>query len=349
MRRLELAATLLFVSCLALVPPGQAQVICPPRLPHCAPPPYLVPASPVWATFNAVAGGNYPGGSQEFTVFIVNSDSPPLGNTTVQSEVLTTPFQNVTLTGLPVELARGQSLSSNVTVQIPRNFDRNNFTAYVLIHVSVANSTLASAPTELTGTAQVFMLGSPIGAPSSTTSASQQSTHLSGPQPVWATLNALAYGNYPGGNEQFTAFVANSNSPALGNVSLINETLTAPALPPPNNSNGATGLPVLLSPGQAIASSIYLPIPSDFASGSFVATLVVNLQIDNATGFFSKQLTLTTSVVTMNLPGVITTSNITTTTHSSVSSGPIYLGVASVGVVVIVIVVALLARRRSHP
>ena len=113
----------------------------------------------------------------------------------------------------------------------------------------------------------------------------------SGPQPVWATLNALGYGNYPGGNEEFTVYVVNTDSPPLGNVSLINETLAAPALPPAYNTGYAIGLPVQLATGQAILSTIHLEIPTNFTQSNFTATVVINMQIANGTSFFSKQLT----------------------------------------------------------
>lgn len=177
------------------------------------------------------------------------------------------------------------------------------------------------------------------------------------PQPVWATLNARGYGNYPGGNEQFTVFVVNSDSPPLGNVSLINETLTAPALPPPYNTGSAIGLPVQLATGQAILSTIYLEIPTSFTQSNFTATLVINLQIANGTNFLSRQLIESTTVVMLSLPGTVTSATSTesvasssqaTTESSGVSSGLFYAGVG-VPSVVAIILLALLARGRGHP
>jgi hypothetical protein len=182
-------------------------------------------------------------------------------------------------------------------------------------------------------------------------------TSPSGSQYVWATLNALGYGNYPGGNEEFTVFVVNSDSPPLGNMSLLNETLTAPALPPSSNTGSAIGLPVQLSSGQAILSTIYLPIPSNSTQSSFTATVVINIQIANGTSFFSKQLTESTTVVMLSLPGTATSSSSTTSTASSsqsttqssgVSSGLFYAGVG-VPSVVAIILLALLARGRGRP
>ena len=182
-------------------------------------------------------------------------------------------------------------------------------------------------------------------------------TYPSGSQYVWATLNALGYGNYPGGNEEFTVFVVNSDSPPLGNMSLFNETLTAPALPSPYNTGNAIGLPVQLSTGQAILSTIYLAIPSNFTQSSFTATVAIDLQIANGTGFFSKQLTESTTVEMLGLPGTTTSVGSTTseastsqatTQGSGVSSGLFYAGVG-VPSVVVIILLALLLRGRGRP
>jgi hypothetical protein len=176
-----------------------------------------------------------------------------------------------------------------------------------------------------------------------------------GSQSVWATLNALGYGNYPGGNEEFTVFVVNSDSPPLGNVSLYNETLTAPALPPSQNTGYAIGLPVQLSTGQAILSTIYLPIPANFTQSSFTATVAIDIQVANGTSFFSRQLTESTTVVMLNLPGTVTSATSTassvsnsqtTTVSSGVSSGLFYAGVG-VPTVVAVVLLALLVRARA--
>jgi hypothetical protein len=188
MRRLEAGVlTLLAISCLAAVPAAQAiplpaQGGCPPAAVHCAAPPYAVPAAPVWATLNALGYGNYPGGNEQFTVFFVNSDSPPLGNATLLSETLTTPFQNASVSGLPVQLAPGQTMLSNIYLQIPRDFSQNNFTARITINFHLANA-IGSTPRVLTGTALVLVLGPPIGqvaSTSSTTTSTQQTTTKSG-------------------------------------------------------------------------------------------------------------------------------------------------------------------------
>jgi hypothetical protein len=187
MRRLEAGViTLLTLSCLAFVPAGQAiplpaQGGCPPAVIHCQAPPYAVPAAPVWATLNALGYGNYPGGNEEFAVLFVNSDSPPLGNVTLLNETLTAPFQNASVSGLPVQLAPGQTMLSNVYLQIPSDFSQSNFTASITIDFHIANAT-AATPSVLTGTAHVFMLGPPIGQVTSTssTTSTQQTTTQSG-------------------------------------------------------------------------------------------------------------------------------------------------------------------------
>jgi hypothetical protein len=187
MPRLEaVVLTLLVLSCLAAVPAGQAMPLpaeggCLPGVIHCMAPPYAVPAAPVWATLNALGYGNYPGGNEEFAVFFVNSDSPPLGNVTLVSETLTSPFQNSSVSGLPVELAPGQTMLSNIYLQIPSDFSQNNFTASITIDFHIANAT-PSIPSVLTGTAHVFMLGPPIGQVTSTssTTSTQQTTTQSG-------------------------------------------------------------------------------------------------------------------------------------------------------------------------
>jgi hypothetical protein len=180
---------LLVLSFLAAAPAGQAiplpaQGGCAPRAVHCIPPPYAVPAAPVWATLNAPAQANYPGGDEQLTVFFLNSDSPPLGNVTLLSETLRAPFQNATVSGLPVDLAPGQALISNITLQIPSDFSQSNFTASITIDFHIANAT-ASIPTTLVGNAQVFVLGPPVQvASTSSTTSTQQTTTQSGTFPT---------------------------------------------------------------------------------------------------------------------------------------------------------------------
>ncbi len=353
MQRHEAAAIVLVLSCLAALPAAPVEGACNPGVVHCLPPPYSVGAAPIWAILTPVAGGNYPGGNQVFNVFVVNSDSPPKGNITLLTETLTTPIQNFTVSGLPVQLAPGQSLSQNITLQIPRDFAQSNFTVGLAMHFSIANSTPAD-PTTLTTSAKVYMLGGPLGEVPSTSSTAASP---SGPEPVWLTLYALGYGNYPGGNEEFNVFVANSDAASLANVSLINETVTAPSLPSGYNSGSAIGLPVLLTTGQAILSTIYLPIPNNFTQSSFKATVVVNLEVSNGTGFYTQQLTKSTSVVMLGLPGTTsppssTTSGVSgsqTTTPSNGGSSSLFYAGVGIAVVIVVIGVTMMVRRRGSP
>lgn len=353
MQRLRVAFIAFAISCLAALPAAPVQGACAPNVVHCMPPPYSVGAAPIWATLTPVAGGNYPGGNQVFNVFVVNSDSPPLGNITLNTETVTTPVQNVTVSGLPVSLNPGQSLSQNITMQIPRDFAANNFTASLDIHFKIANATPAD-PTTLTTSTKVYILGGPLG---SVPSISTSSGAPTGPQPVWLIMNALAYGNYPGGNEEFNVFVANSDVPHFANVSLINETVTAPSLPSGFNSGSALGLPVLLATGQAILSTVHLPIPSSFTQGSFTATAVINVEISNSTGIYPVQMTKSTTVLMLGLPGTNTSPPSSTTGSSSSqssstgnggSSSLFYAGVG-VAVVIVVIGVAMMVRRRGSP
>jgi hypothetical protein len=153
---------------------------------------------------------------------------------------------------------------------------------------------------------------------------------FSGPgNPVWATLNAATQGNYPGGNETFYVFVVNSDQPPNGNVTLINETLTAPALPPEyqtqvdsvslfdEGTNSSIGLPIDLSPGEAIRNAMTLEIPSNFMQDNFTAHLVVNVAVWNGTT--STYLRLTSSTV-VNLHGLPSTGSQTTTSSSTTQS-----------------------------
>jgi hypothetical protein len=178
------------------------------------------------------------------------------------------------------------------------------------------------------------------------------------PQPVWVSVNASPQGNYPGGNEIFNIFVVNSEQPPNGNVTLFNETLTAPALPPDQQTNTAIGIPIMLSPGQAILNTIALPIPSDFNQSSFTANLVVFLFIGNGTSNPLK-LTVSTPVVLLGLERSTTqttsssTSQTTQTTQTATQSGTVSTTLLAAGValpsIVVVILLILLVRGRGVP
>jgi hypothetical protein len=181
----------------------------------------------------------------------------------------------------------------------------------------------------------------------------------SGPgNPVWATLNAATQGNYPGGNETFYVFVVNSDQPPDGNVTLINETLTAPALPPEYQANSSMGLPIDLSPGEAISNAMTLEIPSNFTQDNFTADLVVNVAVWNGTVSISLKLTSSTVVTLHGLPDTgtqTTTSSSTTqstqTSQTTTQSGTVSSSLFAAGVAIPTIVaftlLALLVRGRS--
>ena len=178
-------------------------------------------------------------------------------------------------------------------------------------------------------------------------------------EPVWATLNAIPQGNYPGGNMEFDVFVVNSDKPPAANVTLLNETLTAPALPPGSNTNTGIGLPIQLAPGQAILNTIHLEIPSNFTQSNFTANLVAYVQLNNGTKNISLQLTGTSKVFLLGLPGTGTQTSTssqstssqetqTTTQTGAVSTTLFAVGVAIPSIVVIALLV-LLVRNRGSP
>lgn len=180
----------------------------------------------------------------------------------------------------------------------------------------------------------------------------------SGPgNPVWATLNAATQGNYPGGNETFYVFVVNSDQPPDGNVTLINETLTAPALPPEYQTNSSIGLPIDLSPDEAITNVLTLEIPSNFAQDNFTVDLMVNVAVWNGTTNIFLRLTSSTVVTLHGLPGTgtqtITSSSPTqstqtsqTTTQTGTVSSSLFAAGVAIPTIVAVILLALLVRGR---
>jgi len=179
-------------------------------------------------------------------------------------------------------------------------------------------------------------------------------------QPIWAVVNALPQGNYPGGNEIFDIFVVNSEQPPNGNVTLVNETLTAPALPPESQTNSAIGIPIMLSPGQAILNTIALPIPSDFTQSNFTANLVAYVFYWNGTTNIPLKLTATAQVFMLSLPGSTSqtttsssASQTTQTTQTATQSGTVSTTLFAAGValpsIVVVILLILLVRGRGPP
>lgn len=172
-------------------------------------------------------------------------------------------------------------------------------------------------------------------------------------EPVWATLNAATSNNYPGGNESFDVFVINSDVPPNGNVTLYNETITSTALPPSFNASTAKGLPLQLSPGQAITSTIALPIPSDFNRSSFTANLVVNVAYWNGTTDIHVKLTGSTLVYVLGAPLVGTSTTTSQTSQTTMQSGTVSTGLFAAGVaipsLIAVILIVLLVRRNAGP
>jgi hypothetical protein len=133
-------------------------------------------------------------------------------------------------------------------------------------------------------------------------------------EPVWAALNGIPQGNYPGGNMEFDVTVVNSDQPPDVNFTLINETITAPAFPADSQSNTAIGIPIDLAPGQLIVNTIYLPVPGDFSQANFTVNLVGYGALWNGTASVYLKLTASTVVTLLGLP--ITGTGTTTTTGS---------------------------------
>jgi hypothetical protein len=165
-------------------------------------------------------------------------------------------------------------------------------------------------------------------------------------EPVWVTLNALPQGNYPGGNEIFDVAVVNSGQPAAGNVTLFNETVGSPQLPPSSsNPNHAIGLPVTLTSGQLIVNTIAMEIPSNFTQNNFTAILATYVSYWNGTLNVPLKLTGNLVVHMLSLP---LTGTQTTATSGAVSSSLFALGVGIPSIVVVILLV-LLARGKGGP
>jgi hypothetical protein len=162
------------------------------------------------------------------------------------------------------------------------------------------------------------------------------------PPPAWVTVNSTASGNYPGGNEQFTVFVVNTEQKPTINETIQNMTLTAPFA-----SNFGAGLPATIAPGHSLLLTIYLQIPVNFSQPSFTADLVAYITVLNST--------VTTLKVTGNAPvnvfGLTSQTTTQTTAPPSSQSGSISttLFAAGVGIpsVIAVVLVALLVRARA--
>lgn len=171
-------------------------------------------------------------------------------------------------------------------------------------------------------------------------------------EPVWATVNAAAQGNYPGGNEEFTVFVVNSGLPPDGNLTIQNMTLSTSAWSQ-GNSNYGIGLPTTLAPENAAGFTIFLQIPGDYTQSNFTANLAVDTQLWNGT--VNVPIKLTGSVVVYMLAQSSqssgqsgrTTITVTGTQSGAASTTLLAAGVA-IPSLVAVILLALLVQARGR-
>jgi hypothetical protein len=164
-------------------------------------------------------------------------------------------------------------------------------------------------------------------------------------EPAWAVVFPAAQGNYPGGNELFSIFVVDSST-AQQNLTIDNMTLTAPF-----GTNSAIGLPTILSPGQSVLATIYLPIPTNITEQSFTANLVVRIEISNVTGSAPATLTGSTIVYLLALPGQTTSQSSTSQTGTSgavVSATLFYIGLGVTSTIAIVLAAVLIMRGRPN-
>ena len=137
------------------------------------------PQEPVWVTVNSTAQGNYPGGNELFTIFVVNSAQTRTLNETVDNMTLSAPFSSTCCnnfgTGLPTTLIPGQSLLLTIYLQIPENFSQSSFTANLVAHIRLFNGTTVT-PVTLTGTAPVNVFSLPSQSTGTTTTQSTNQT-----------------------------------------------------------------------------------------------------------------------------------------------------------------------------
>jgi hypothetical protein len=117
-------------------------------------------AQPFWVTLSAGAQGNYPGGAETFTVFVVNSAQTPTENVTIDSMTLTAPFGINTATGLPTVILPGQSVLATISLEIPSNFSERSFQASLVVHGRIWNGTGYNS-LSATGTASVDVFALP--------------------------------------------------------------------------------------------------------------------------------------------------------------------------------------------
>jgi ABC-type microcin C transport system permease subunit YejB len=105
---------------------------------------------------------------------------------------------------------------------------------------------------------------------------------------------------------------------------------------------------MVIFPGRAIASTIYLAIPSNFTQSNFTASLVVDGSYWNGTASIPLNLTGTAEVFLLSLTPAGTQPAVTITRSGDVSSSLFAVGVITPSVVVVILLV-LLARGRGRP
>jgi hypothetical protein len=168
------------------------------------------------------------------------------------------------------------------------------------------------------------------------------------PMPIWATFNASAQGNYPGGDEQFYAFVVNS-AQTPGETEIVdNMTVTAPFF-----TNFAPGLPATLTPGESLLATITLPIPQNITLNQFSGNLVVHARIWNGTVYQKVSLT-GAAVVSIFYASPQSAASATTTTSQSASqpgtiSTTLFAAGVAVPTIIVIILLILLVRSRTGP
>jgi hypothetical protein len=128
------------------------------------------PTNPVWATLIPAAQGNYPGGNEIFSVFVVNSAPSPNENFTIYNMTLSAPFgpggtstcstcSNYGI-GLPATITPGQAFAGTIALQVPVNITQSSFTANLVINGGLWNGTANNAA-KLTGMAAIYVLALP--------------------------------------------------------------------------------------------------------------------------------------------------------------------------------------------
>ncbi len=164
----------------------------------------------------------------------------------------------------------------------------------------------------------------------------QQQPSVNGHQPIWMTITASAQGNYPGGTEQFAVFVVNSAQNQAENETIKDMTLVAPF-----GSSNATGLPVVLLPGESYLTTISLQIPADFSGKAFRASLDAHVEIWNGSAYSPSTLSGTADVDVFSLPSQPSTTN----QPAGISLSVVVIAVAVPSIVALALLVLLVRAR----